>query len=140
MTDAPYFPVDGSGVIPTATPITNPISGSGLITAYKYPTGKVAFAAKITGEAFPRWLWIPDDALYLGDGTIDPFAHGVGVWMNNAGTLIVGSGSNPGIAIEAHGDVRFTRADTGPILLAPNATKHRLIVSNAGTVTSEVVA
>ena len=123
----------------TETLTPDPATGSGSITVVVVPADQTAFAIKLEGDDFPRWLFLSDatDGLYLGDGTVDPYSSGVSLSMD------ADYAGAPAIALDrlrARNDIVFSNAGKGPVLQDPNGDFHRIKVATNGTLSTEPVA
>lgn len=69
---------DPAGAVLDTTTYDNPITGTGKLTTLVMPADTGLLAVALAGDAFPRYLLASDpaDGLYLGDGTVDPYADG----------------------------------------------------------------
>lgn len=104
----------------------------------------VGVAIGFKGEAFPRLLLNPsttgDGFLWFGDGTYDP-RDGGGIYLYNpaflpapiANALVCGSTDNNQAL---NGFFLFTSNAGGPVLTAPDNSRHRVVVANDGTLST----
>lgn len=142
-----------NNALPAATPFTtttmpNPVSGVGTIDVVVFPSGAsdVLMGVAIAGDAFPRWLIAadPNNGLYMGDGTFDPYnGNGVGFYASFSSTtslnLIGGDEIFLGQETHTFTDIVVESPAAGVILTAPNNTKYRISVNNAGVLSTTVV-
>ena len=135
---------DPTGV--TVETADNPVTGEGTINVLTFPTDTPAFAIKLAGDDFPRWLFESDAAggIYMGDGTFDPYnGDAANIFYDSGGMVIFGGagldfdGGTGNIKCET--DVEFRSADHGPIVV-DDADGHTYRVgSSNGAVTLTLV-
>jgi len=110
----------------TVVPVANPagvvviddttyadvIAGVGFYTTLVFTAAgdRAAVAIARAGEAFPRLL-ITSEAVYVGDGTVDPFINGAGFQINGAA----------GLAIFASGELTLNAATSISLVGLPGA-------------------
>jgi hypothetical protein len=124
----PMLPIaDPTGV--TIETADNTVTGSGTIDVLTFPADTPAFAIKVAGDAFPRWMFLSDstDGLYFGDGTSDPYS-GSGATIGTDGTRLLLNGTG---GVKTNGDLTFNATGAGPIINdASDGHTYRLICTN----------
>lgn len=148
----------------TVVDFDSPIGEDGsikVVQMFAPPEGFQApsvFAFQVEGDDAPRVIWNSNTAtvgLCMGDGTEDPSNQAqitvandgqLTVWSKRSVKLLtgfiqlVGDSSPNWLSIELLiiSDATFD-AGVGPVLTAPDASLHRIVVANDGTLSTEAV-
>lgn len=127
----------GGDRIPGANAFTtSTVTGFGVVASFDGTTNNgAAVGLMLDGDTKPRVLLRSDGQVLLGDGTADPTDAGMYL---NSGRIVVYSASGvllDGGAVEvASGDILCSGG--GPVLYAPDTSAHRIVVSNAGALST----
>lgn len=126
----------------TTSVVPNPVAG-GTMTQIEFASDDAVIAIKISGDVFPRFLISANDGIYFSDGTFDGYNDVCFIGGQTLGGLNVLALSGPD-RISACRDLEIDDCaglpgTAGVILKAPNATKYRVTVNNAGVLVTTLV-
>jgi hypothetical protein len=155
---------DTSGLIPAGVPFVtttmpNSVTGSGDMTVVVFPADTAALAIALTGDAFPRWLFAADSlggGLRIGNGTAPPLTYissagGSGdqfyvyapngvKFESDGGFIELDSDGDTQIGgrdlLVNDGDVFTGTVGEGVVMRSPDGSQHRLVVDNAGVLST----
>jgi hypothetical protein len=126
----------GGDRIPAAhTFTTTTVSGFGIVSVFTGTDNGAAVALMLSGDTKPRVLLRADGQVLLGDGTSAP--ADAGMYLESARIVVY---SANGVLLDG-GDLEVNSGDIlcsggGPVLYAPDNSAHRIVVSNAGVLST----
>jgi trimeric autotransporter adhesin len=130
----------GGDRIPAAhTFTTTTVSGIGIVAVFDAGVDNgAAIGLMLIGDTKPRVFLRADGYILVGNGTTDPTDRGMFAGgstdmtiYNNLGPIYMNSPD--GVEISSS-DIRFDGG--GPVLYAPDSSAHRIVVSNAGVLST----
>lgn len=156
-------PPPTGGLVPaddfTAVPMTNPDYGGTMQVMQTTRNGDILIAIGKAGDSFPRMLIDGFGNIWLGDGSFDPYDQSVSysiqpepfggglrlvvgassIELSSAFRVWVSTSKLEMGSVAAPQDILFTGLGSGPIIRSPDGSQYRIVVNNAGVLSTVFV-